>query len=330
MDFTRLIGLFLDYCVSKDLRKKTLGSYEQTLKLFARWMAEEKNIDRPDAVTEQHIRDYITDLQKRGKYTFCTNDKSQKVNHPTHRRDYRQPVSNITINNYLRNMKVFFTWMVESDFILKSPMRKIRSLPQERKQKEYLDDEEVKCVLNSMDKTYFTEYRDMMVMMLMLDAGTRLGETLSIDIDQLDVVGQNVYLPADKTKGRKERTVFYSQKTAKELRRWLQFKDRYCETDVVFPVKCSGRALQVNNYETNFRYYIKRAGIKKQISPHTLRNNFAKRCLMAGMDIYTLSRILGHSSVTVTEKAYLDVSDKELMPRYSKYSPLENIYYPRG
>ena len=48
-----------------------------------------------------------------------------------------------------------------------------------------------------------------------------------------------------------------------------------------------------------------RAGIDKAISPHALRNNFAKRCLMAGMDVYTLSRILGHSSVSVTEKAYL-------------------------
>lgn len=41
--------------------------------------------------------------------------------------------------------------------------------------------------------------------------------------------------------------------------------------------------------------------------PHCLRNNFAKRCLMNGMDIYTLSRLLGHSSVKVTEQAYLDL-----------------------
>ena len=49
---------------------------------------------------------------------------------------------------------------------------------------------------------------------------------------------------------------------------------------------------------------MKRSGIKKHVSPHTLRNNFAKRCLMAGMDIYTLSKILGHSSVTITEQGY--------------------------
>ena len=85
--------------------------------------------------------------------------------------------------------------------------------------------------------------------------------------------------------------------------------------------------VKVTQYEANFRRYLERTGIKKHISPHTLRNNFAKRCLMSGMDIYTLSRILGHSSVTVTEKAYLDIHDHDLKKKYYKYSPLDNIFY---
>lgn len=59
-----------------------------------------------------------------------------------------------------------------------------------------------------MDTSYFSEYRDMAIMMLMLDAGTRLGETLSADKAQLNIEEQSLYLPADKTKGRMERTVF--------------------------------------------------------------------------------------------------------------------------
>ena len=48
---------------------------------------------------------------------------------------------------------------------------------------------------------------------------------------------------------------------------------------------------------------------------------------MSGMDIYTLSKILGHSSVTVTERAYLDVTDADIRKRYSKFSPIYDIYY---
>lgn len=46
---------------------------------------------------------------------------------------------------------------------------------------------------------------------------------------------------------------------------------------------------------------------------------------MSGMDIYTLSRILGHSSVTVTEKAYLDLTDDDLRKRYQNFSPISNM-----
>ena len=56
-----------------------------------------------------------------------------------------------------------------------------------------------------------------------------------------------------------------------------------------------------------------------------LRNNFAKRFLMNGGSIYALSRILGHSSVVVTEKAYLDLDDEDLRQNYIPYSPLEQL-----
>ena len=80
--------------------------------------------------------------------------------------------------------------------------------------------------------------------------------------------------------------------------------------------------LGVRNYEANFRKYLRRTQINKPVSPHTMRNNFAHRCLMSGMDIYTLSRILGHSSVTITEQAYLDVTDADRTETHCSPVPL--------
>ena len=326
MEISRAFNLYMEYCRSKQLRQRTMISYEQTIKLFIRWLKEVEGIDQIEQIKEVTIRHYILELQARGKYTFYADIKQESTNHPKRRRDYRKPVGNITINNYLRNLSPFFTWLVDIEYISKSPMRKVKALPQERKAKEYLEDEEVRKLLNNMDTSYFSEYRDMICMMIMLDSGTRLGETLSIEMHQIDLINRTIQLPAEKTKGRTARTVFFSRKTEKELRRWLQFKDRYCESDYAFPVKYSGEMLTVPRYEANFRRYLERSGITKHISPHTLRNNFAKRCLMAGMDIYTLSRILGHSSVTVTEQAYLDVKDEDLKKKYLKYSPLDRIF----
>ncbi|MBE5779651.1 MAG: site-specific integrase, partial [Clostridiales bacterium] len=77
-----MIALFMEYCRSKQLRPKTMASYEQTLKLFARWVWERYDIENADEVKEPHIRSYIIDLQSRGKYTFCADERSTEQNHP--------------------------------------------------------------------------------------------------------------------------------------------------------------------------------------------------------------------------------------------------------
>ena len=94
------------------------------------------------------------------------------------------------------------------------------------------------------------------------------------------------------------------------------------ESDYIFPVKEHGGSIGVGNFENNFKKYILRSGLNEEYTPHCLRNNFAKRCLMNGMDLFTLSKILGHSSVEVTEKAYLDLNDDDISRQYQRSSPL--------
>ncbi|MDD6142986.1 MAG: site-specific integrase [bacterium] len=79
-----MIALFMDYCRSKQLRPKTMGSYEQTLKLFVRWLKENMEIENAEQVKEPHTRAYIVGLQTRGKYTFCADERSTNQNHPNH------------------------------------------------------------------------------------------------------------------------------------------------------------------------------------------------------------------------------------------------------
>lgn len=313
------------YCRSRELRAKTLESYEHTLRLFERWCNDELNITQVDQVTESVIRRYITNLQERGKYTFYANEKSKEQNFPERRRDFRKPVSAATINNYIRNLKVFFNWL-DSDYVLKkNPMKKVRQLKTNRNAKEYISDEDFKRLVGQLDRSYFPEHRDYTMIILMIDTGMRLGECSVLMIEDLNLAKRQILLRAEVTKGRKDRTVYFSQKTESILRRWLQYKDRYVESPFVFPAKYSGRNIQVSNFETNFKSYLRRVGLSDTLSPHCLRNNFAKRCLMNGMDIYTLSKILGHSSVTVTEQAYLDLTDEDIGKRYQNFSPFATM-----
>lgn len=325
LSFEWQIDEFMVFCRSRQLREKTMNSYEQTLRLFERWCAEEMNITTVDKVSEAVIRRYILSLQERGKYSFYANDKAKEINFPDRRRDFRKPISPITINNYIRNLRVFFNWL-DRDYILKkNPMRKVQQLKVNRQAKEFITDDEFKKLTRSLDKSYYPEHRDYAMIMLMIDSGMRIGECSVLLVEDIDLAHRKIFLRAEITKGRKDRFVFFSSKTETILRRWLQFKDRYVDSAYLFPTKPNKTPIQVSNFEINFKRYLQRANLNQKLSPHCLRNNFAKRCLMNGMDIYTLSKILGHSSVKVTEEAYLDLNDDDISKRYQHYSPLANM-----
>ena len=316
------VEAFMAACERKGLAAKTMGSYEQTLRLFGQFLSV-REIERTEEVKRVHIESYIDYLQKRGKYTVCAIDAPANSNNPENRSDYAKKISPTTINNYMRNMKVFFNWCVEQELIYKNPMEKVKYMKVERKPLEFVSDADFKRLLGCMDISKFSEYRDSVIMQTLLDTGMRCGECLQVLVSCVDLQRNCISLPADITKGKKGRYVFFSTKTGKILRRWQQYKDRYRDSEYLFCTN-EGKPLQVSNFETNIRKYAQRIGLKN-IHPHCFRNNFAKRFLMNGGDIYTLSRILGHSSVTVTEQAYLDVTEEDLHSLYQRYSPLENM-----
>lgn len=316
----RDIEMFIEHCELKELSRKTIGSYEQTLRLLMLYL-DEQGITRTEKITHLDIQRYVKNIKERGKYTVTSNPNSG--NYQERRIDFGKKVSDVTINNYLRNMSAFFNWCVEEELILRSPVKRGDFIKVERKPLEFVSDEDFKRLLRNMNTASFSEYRDSIIIQLLLDTGMRINECLLIQVSDVDLPKRCIYLPAENTKGKKGRYVFYSDKMATLLQRWMKYKDRYRDSDFLFCTN-KGKRVQVSNFETNVRKYAHRIGLK-DIHPHVFRNNFAKRFLMSGGDIYTLSKILGHSSVTVTEQAYLDITQDDLAEMYRKHSPLKGI-----
>ncbi|WP_194190350.1 tyrosine-type recombinase/integrase [Clostridium chrysemydis] len=320
---------FIEYCNLKDLSKKTMQSYYQSILLFIKYLEEDKYIISPSKVSKKDVEDYLMFTKERGKYSFVANEKSLLVTRMDKRLDIGDPISVGTINNYLRNIKVFFNWMEENNIIKKNTISKVKYLKETRKAKDQLTDMEVKVMLKAFDLTKFHEYRDYAIVSLILDSGMRLSETLNLTVNDIDFVRRTIIIPSEITKSRKERVVFYSHTVGRILNSWLRFKDTFQESELLFPTQRTNSVLSPSNFERNFRCVMKRTKIEKNITPHVLRNNFARRFLLAQGDIYTLSRLLGHSSVTVTEKMYLDLLKEDLRKQYSKFSPIENLSYRR-
>ncbi|WP_419182289.1 tyrosine-type recombinase/integrase [Paenibacillus radicis (ex Xue et al. 2023)] len=186
-----------------------------------------------------------------------------------------------------------------------------------RRQKQGINQEEFNKLIENFDYTTFHGYRNKIIVLLLQDTGMRIGECLEVVVDAIDFKSKMILLT--KTKGKKERYVYFSPTMQRELKQYLKFKDRYTETPLLFPTT-KGTNMSVQSFEKQLKDTGKRAGI--DIHPHQIRNNFARHYLLNGGDFFTLSRILGHSSVTVTEQAYMDLTREEIAKKYQNHSPL--------
>lgn len=320
-DFLFHVENFMLYCSSKNLSKKTLSSYEQSLKLFAKYLETEFKIEEVEKVQTGHFRHYIKYLRERGKYTEVVKVETMNINNPHARTDHGKPISTTTIANYIRNIKVFFNYLTEVEEVLKkNPAEKIEKIKVERKKKITLTPEELKMVLNQFDTTKFFSYRNYMITRLLLDTGMRISECLAVMPEHIDFNHKSILIVNPKNK--QERYVYFSFKMQSELKRWMAYKDRYSHSPYLFPTQ-RGTQLEIRNFEKALREAGQAVGV--EIHPHLLRNNFAKYYILNGGDWFSLTRILGHSSVEVTQKAYLDFSDDEIGKKYQKHSPLSHM-----
>ena len=121
------IDEFMYYCQSKNLSRKTMKSYEQTLRLFSRYLEDIGKITDATKVTDKIVKDYIISIQERGKYTVVSDSNTKYTNNPDSRKDLGKKVSLATTNNYIRNIKVFYAFLFEQGIIRTNPLKKIKS-----------------------------------------------------------------------------------------------------------------------------------------------------------------------------------------------------------
>ncbi|WP_236588134.1 tyrosine-type recombinase/integrase [Tumebacillus amylolyticus] len=185
-------------------------------------------------------------VQERGKYTVVNREASKQINFPENRTDYKKQVSSVTINNYLRNIKVFFKWLHQEGELIKNPFDKIEKLHSIRRQKSGVSQEEFNRLLDQFDYTTFHGYRNKIIVMLLQHTGMRIGECLEIEVEQIDFKHRMVLLT--KTKGKNERYIYFSMVMQRELRQYLKLKDRHTETTLLFPTK-RGTKLTILSFE---------------------------------------------------------------------------------
>lgn len=148
--------------------------------------------------------------------------------------------------------------------------------------------------------------RDRTLLQTAYACGLRIGELVHLQVTDIDSARMLVMVRAGK--GRKDRQAPLSERLLVTLRcHWLSHRSR----PWLFPGQTAERPLDPSSVQRMFRIALRRAGIAKRATPHTLRHSFATHLLEAGVDLATVQRLLGHGSLSTTAH-YLHVSRRHL------------------
>jgi len=163
--------------------------------------------------------------------------------------------------------------------------------------------------------------RDRALLELVYAAGLRVSELVSLDLDDLDMAGMTVRVLG---KGGKERIVPFGRKAADSLRGWLDASQRLRrragrDPEAVF-LNAHGGRLSARSVRRILDRRLREAAIHARISPHVLRHSFATHLLGAGADLRAIQELLGHSSLSTTQR-YTHVSTDSLMRIYDRAHP---------
>lgn len=231
-----------------------------------------------------------------------------------------------TVNARLSGLKSFFNFLVYARIISENPMDMIEkvSTASVEQNTDYLTEEEYKRLLTTIatklpnvkqDNFEYIRARDLLMVGLMLQTGLRISEVLSLTVNQIDTENKKIRVLG---KGKKLRDVVFTDDVLTllqdytDVRNTLDIKD----TEILF-LSRNGKALSRQNINTNLKKYCERAGIEKNITPHSLRHTSITQMGESGMSVAKISAVAGHSSTTITSR-YLHVNtqiEEEYIPK---------------
>ena len=177
---------------------------------------------------------------------------------------------------------------------------------------------EVNQLISSFPNT-FDGIRNKAIILILIDCGLRLGELMNIEISDINMEQQ--LMKVDGKTG--ERVVRYGETTAKALKQYLKLRSRVNSHNESLWLTKKGITLKDSSVETLFIKLRKRTGI--HVHSHLLRHTFATMWLKNGGDSLMLQRLLGHTTLMMTNRYCQAVGCEDVVEAHRKYSPIDNI-----
>lgn len=223
-----------------------------------------------------------------------------------------------TINGRIKALRRLMDFAVEFGYIPANPALSVVKVRHIQEDIPSLSVGHVLALLRQPDLSLFTGYRDFTMIRLMLDTGTRLRETLDLTVGQVDLKARK--LIGVLGKNRRVEDIPLSQVMCKTLTEYLEIRKGDSE-DPLF-ISLNGTPYNRRTFQQRLKEYGSRAGITNvRVSPHTLRHTFAKHWILNGGDVFSLQKILRHSTMDMVRR-YVALWGTEVQQQHDRFSPL--------
>ena len=301
MEISMVIQEFGFDCRIRKLSPKTIENYGKQLSYLQRYLAQEHGITAIEAVRSIHIKQFLAMMD----------DKGRKPQY---------------INDLLKVFKTFFNYCEKEGHVKTSPAAGIRNMKQPKTVIMTFSEGEIRGLLNYYNGQDFLNMRNKAIIAMLFDTGMRLAEVLNLHAEQI----HDDYILVH-GKGNKERLVPVSPFLAKLLLRYRvvrdsYFKDKAIPEGFVF-VSNRGKRLTSEVVRTMLIQAAKEIGVNPQVrvSPHTCRHTFAHLQLKNGLDLYSLSRLMGHENIAITQRYLAGLQNTEIVKAAQRTGVLANL-----
>lgn len=234
-----------------------------------------------------------------------------------------EEVSDITVNTYFRDYRAIAYWLMDMELIKRHTIS-IHNVETDVKEV-YTDDEIAKLLKKPKDDCSFAEYRDWVVIHHMLATGNRISTICNIKISDIDWNDCMLAIQVQKNK-RKARIPIeteYAKVLEEYINTWLIDEKGNYVSEYLFPSSYAASTMPMNRSTlgNSIAKYNKSRGVKKT-STHLFRHTFAKHWIMAGKDLHSLQKMLGHSTLDMVTH-YANLYDADLKPKVEENSILK-------
>lgn len=287
----------------KSYSPRTIKGYKNNNRAFHNYLKNEFDVEEVEDVTTKHIKSYFMNLKQKG-------------------------LTEVYINSVHKCMRSFFKFIVEEGYIAekRNPILSVKFMKEPKIIIKTFTDDEIKRMINIYNGRNYLELRNKLIIMFFVDLGIRNLELCSLT--HLNIMDTVIRIHG---KGNKERHLYISPMLKKYMIKYERMKPEYFKdksiTDSNYFLSRNGKVLTVTMIEKIIKDAGKKAKVRDSVrcSPHTIRHYYAQKQLRLGLDVYSLSRLLGHESTIITTRYLQSLNDERIVEMAKSTSPLSNL-----